>query len=415
MKILLLTPQPPYPPHQGPALRNYHIIRALAARHEIHLLTFLEPGQLNQAEALNHLRQFCAAITSVPTPHRTRRQRVLRMLSRREPDMAHRLESSAFASALVSLLQHEAFDLVHVEGIEMAHAMPLLRRLSPQSQILFDDYNVEAALQWRAFLADVRSPARWPAAAYSLVQAHRLRRYEAHICRLADHVTVTSDVDRAHLQAMVPGIGISVIPNTIDVARYARRPAEPLPHYDVVYTGKMDYRPNVDAMLWFEREIWPHVRAHRPDATWAIVGQKPHPRLNHLREREGVTVTGYVPEVLPYLAGARVYTIPLRVGSGTRLKLVESMAAGRAVVSTRLGVEGYPVEHGRHLLLADDPRAFADAVLRLLADPDERRRLGAAARTFAARYDWRQLIPRFDRLYAALEENQIKRGAPASR
>ena len=139
-----------------------------------------------------------------------------------------------------------------------------------------------------------------------------------------------------------------------------------------------------------------------PEITWAVVGQKPHARLDRLHGVPGITVTGWVEKVQPYLAGARVFIMPFRVGSGTRLKLIEALAAGRAVVSTSLGVEGYPVQDGQELLLADSADEMASKILRLLQDSDFRAQLGKTGREFSQQYDWRKVIPIFDQVYEAL-------------
>ena len=164
----------------------------------------------------------------------------------------------------------------------------------------------------------------------------------------------------------------------------------------------MDYRPNVDAVLWFADAVWPGIRAQKPEATFAIVGQKPHARLERLRDVPGITLTGWVDSVRPYLLGAGVFIMPFRIGSGTRLKLIEAMAVGKAIVSTSIGAEGFAVRDGHALLLADTAAEMGTAVLHLLAHPAERERLGQNARQFAQQYDWRQVIPRFDELYRQL-------------
>ena len=217
----------------------------------------------------------------------------------------------------------------------------------------------------------------------------------------ADAVIAVSEEDQRHLAALADdGRPIACIPNALAVDDYRWDGLVPeSARFDLVFTGKMDYRPNVDGVLWFAEAVWPLVRKARPATTWAVVGQRPHARLTVLRAQPGITVTGRVVEVQPYLAGAAVYIVPLRVGSGTRLKLIESMAAGCAVVSTTVGAEGFPVESGRELILADTPGEFAAAVLALLADPARRTALGEQARAFAAQYDWRQVAPLFDRVY----------------
>jgi polysaccharide biosynthesis protein PslH len=326
------------------------------------------------------------------------------MISTRRPDMAHRLHSPVFNATLRQLLAEETFDVVQVEGIELARSIEIVRQASPRSKIVFDDHNAETELQRRNMQTDLALPRRWPAAAYSAVQVGRLRRFEAWACGAADWVTAVSAADQSHLQALIAPATtpISVIPNCLDVAQY-RLDGETAVPFDVVFSGKMDYRPNVDAALWFADEVWPRILAQRPSATWAIVGQKPHPRLARLRDLPGVTVTGWVARVQPYLAGAGVVALPFRIGSGTRLKLIEAMAAGKALVSTPIGAEGFPVQHGREIVLAEGGAALATAVLHLLDNAEERARLGQAAQQFAQRYDWRVVVPQFETIYEQLE------------
>jgi len=164
----------------------------------------------------------------------------------------------------------------------------------------------------------------------------------------------------------------------------------------------MDFRPNVDAVLWFARKVLPRVRASVPEVHFVVVGQRPHRRLDVLRGDPAVTLTGWVEDTRPYIAQAAVYVAPLRMGGGTRLKLLEAMAMGKAVITTRLGAEGYPVAGGRELLLADTPADFAAAVVALLRAPERRAELGRVARAFVEqRYDWRVIVPLVEAVYEA--------------
>jgi glycosyltransferase involved in cell wall biosynthesis len=167
-----------------------------------------------------------------------------------------------------------------------------------------------------------------------------------------------------------------------------------------VFTGTMDFRPNVDAVLWFARKVLSRVRAQVPEAHFLVVGQRPHRRLDELRGAPAVALTGWVEDARPYIAQAAVYVAPLRIGGGTRLKLLEAMAMGKPVVATRLGAEGYPVADGRELLLADTPADFAAAVVALLRAPERRVELGRVARAFVEQqYDWRAIVPRVEAVY----------------
>lgn len=397
MKILLLTPQRPYPPHQGTTLRNFNLIKQLAGQHELHLITFLEPDQTPHDPG--PLPQFCQSITTIPMPIRTMRTRLRQLLLTARPDMSWRLWSPEFVKRLTQYLSQNQVDLVQIEGIEMAPYLAIMEQASPKPKIIYDAHNAEWILQKRACLADVRTPRRWIAALYSWVQWQRLRRYEADLLRRVDHTIAMSPPDEAALREVCPDATMTVVPNGVDVAAYTHYQGQPIP-YDLLFTGKMDFRPNIDAVLWFGQHVWPLIQAKRPETTFAIVGQRPHPRLDGLRELSGLTITGFVESVQPYLAGAKVYVAPLRVGGGTRLKLMEAMAMGVPIVSTTVGAEGFPVTHAQELLLADTPIAFAEAVLELLQNPTRRAKVGQSGQQFAQEnYDWKTLVPRLAQVY----------------
>ena len=401
MNVLILTPQLPYPPRQGTALRNWGLVRGLSARHRVTLLSFVAPG--DDPHPAPPLQAACARIETVPQPHHPLRRRLLHLALTRLPDMALRLESPLFRQRLADLLAQQSFDVAMIEGIELAPYVDLLSAAQPRPLILFDDHNCEYLLQKRTFLTDLARPLRWHAAAYSFVQWQRLRRVEARICRLADRVLAVSAPDAAGLRRLVPGLSPTVIPNGIDLSAYPPDlpPTPAMGDAALVFTGKMDFRPNVDAVLWFARHILPRITQQVPQAHLWVVGQQPHRRLQALRDHPAVTLTGWVDDTRPYLAGSAVVVAPLRAGGGTRLKLLEAMAMERAVVTTRFGAEGFPVTSDRELVLADTPQHFAAAVVALLQDPARRAALGRTARRFVQTgYDWEVLIPRLEAVLA---------------
>jgi glycosyltransferase involved in cell wall biosynthesis len=224
-------------------------------------------------------------------------------------------------------------------------------------------------------------------------------------------VAAVSEEDRRTLLRLQPAALIGVVPNGVDTAHFSRAAlagerAGPLSlaASTLVFSGTLDFRPNVDAVLWFAREVLPRVRARRPEARLLVVGKRPAPALRALAEQGALTLTGEVPDARPYIAGAAVYVVPMRIGGGVRLKLLEALALETPVVSTGMGAEGVAGLRGdEHCLLADDPAGFAVAVLRLLDEPTLARRLGAAGRELArARYDWTAIVPRLEALYAEL-------------
>lgn len=397
MRILLLTPQRPYPPHQGTTLRNFNLVKELAKRHRVCVLTFLEPDQ-NPGDP-GPLPELCEWIETIPVPQRSTGLRLRQMLTTSRPDMSLRLWSPQLADRLTARLREKSFDVVEIEGIEMAPYLSTIESAQPRPLIIYDAHNAEWILQQRAFLADAQRPARWPAAAYSWVQWQRLRRYEADLLRRVDHTIAMSQPDEIALREVAPAAPITIIPNGVDLTAYDEFHGDPIP-YDLLFTGKMDFRPNIDAVLWFGQRVLPLIQARRPDVTLAIVGQRPHARLEVLRSQPGVTITGYVADVRPYLAGATVYVAPLRVGGGTRLKLLEAMMMRAPIVSTTVGAEGFPVANGREMILADEPESFASAVLDLLENPVQRAELGAAGRAFAeTSYGWDRLVPQLEEIY----------------
>ena len=395
MRILFLTPQLPYPPHQGAALRNFNLIKNLARDHEIHILSFGDPAQ-----DPGPLIRYCATIRVIPFPRRRSVERMVTTFLSRHADMELRLRSVDFRRRLESLLQKEGFDIIQAEGLEMAQYLSLAPRRGRPVPV-FDDHNAEYVLQRRAWELDRHSPFRWPSAIYSLIQWQKLARYERQVCQRAGAVVAVSEADRRALEALAPGLSVTVVPNGIDPDYFYPYPerVQKACGTRLVFTGTLDYRPNVDALVWFCREVLSRVARREPEVKLYIVGQRPHRRVQALAG-ERVVITGWVPDVRPYLARSAVYVVPLRIGGGTRFKLLEAMASGVPVVSTRLGAEGIAVVDGEDVLLADSASDFAERVLELLRSPERAARLARRARErVVAEYDWRLLVPRLREVY----------------
>src|SRR5262249_36500839 len=219
------------------------------------------------------------------------------------------------------------------------------------------------------------------------VEFAKMLRYEQEMVRKFEHIIAVSEHDRRMMSAWVDADRITVAPTGVDLRQF-RPSAQPAQVGSLVtFVGAMDWEPNIDAVEYFCREIWPAVRSSVPSAQFRIVGRNPDRRVRSLVS-ESVEVTGSVPSVLDHLRESAVIVVPLRIGGGTRIKIYEAMATGKAVVSTSVGAEGLDVHHGKDIVLSDAPSSFADDVSRLLLDADLRIRYERAAAELASRYDW---------------------------
>lgn len=405
MRLLILAPQLPWPPNQGTALRNLNLIRVLAARHAVHLVCFGE-----EAADRGPLPDWGVAVTLVPAPPpRPFLRRLWELPTQPTPDLLRRLASPAMDRCLAGLAETLAgqMDVLQVEGIEMApFGISLHRQLARRGaapRLIYDAHNAEWILQDRAWRADLkRGPSGLPGVLYSLLQTAKLRRYERRLLRAADAVVAVSAADADVLRTLAPGVAPVVVPNGVDTEVYRPDPTIAADPDLVVFTGKMDFRPNIDGMAWFCEGVWPLARALRPTLRLAIVGRDPVPRVRALASAAtGIEVTGAVEDVRPYIARAGIVVVPLRVGGGTRLKVLEAMAAGKAIVATRLGAEGLDLVDDREALLADEPEAMARAIVVLAGDGARRAELGRAARVRAERdYRWEGLVGGMEGVYA---------------
>jgi sugar transferase (PEP-CTERM/EpsH1 system associated) len=387
MRILWLTTNLLLPLDKGGKLRTWHLMRHLAARHKITCVCFADPD-LPEA---NYAGMSAVSSELVTVPRRERSKEglgffaaVVRNLFQRLPYAVAQYKSSAFRRAVRVALARKSYDRVVCDFLVPAVNLP--ERL-PCPAVLFT-HNVEAEI-WRRH---AETETGWLRKRLYAAQWSRMLGFEQRSLARFDRVLAVSDVDRETLHRLYPRSltsQVAVIPTGVDTAYFAPAPVDPARGRRLIFTGSMDWLPNVDGVECFCREILPRIQEAEPDTTFTIVGRAPTPAVRRLAGQRGVEVTGTVEDVRPYLTDAAVYVVPLRIGGGTRLKIFEAMAAGRAVVSTSVGAEGLPTENGRHLLLADDPEAFARAVVTLLRDADARQAIEREARALVtARYDW---------------------------
>jgi sugar transferase (PEP-CTERM/EpsH1 system associated) len=398
MRILVLSPVLPHPPTWGFVTRVYQFLRLLASRHSVSLLTYSD-GE--HAEDLAALRSICADVHSVPIERPNKRLGQAMSLFSPMSYQWRSHYSARMQQQLTALTTGQPFDVIQVESSQVA-CFDFDRR----AVLVIDEHNIEYELLYRAFLTESSTLRR----AYNWVEFRKFRREEISAWRRASGVATTSAREAEIIRGIV-NRPARTVPNGVDV-EYFSAGREPVDPNAIVMTGLMKYRPNVDAAVYFVREVLPRIVAVRPGLVFYVVGGEPSEEVKQLAG-PNVVVTGTVPDVRPYVRKAAVFVVPLRMGSGTRLKVLEGLSMEKAMVSTSLGCEGIDVEHNRHLLIADDASAFAAAVLRLLDDPGLATTLATAGRDLVeARYRWESVVSELESFYGELLDRH--RAAPAS-
>ena len=407
MNVLFLSQIVPYPPHGGVLQRGYNVLRELGRHADVHLLAFWHPDTLpaeRLAESRDALGRFCASIEYFPLwPKRSALARRLAFAAGVAwpvpfSVLAHR--SRMFAARVDEILQTRSIDVAHFDTI----ALSQFDRYDAVTRVV-THHNIESMLMGRRAAAERSFAAR----AYMRAQTRRLIRYEAQMSPRFDMNIVMSASDAAALERIAPGVETAIVPNGVDLEYFHPRPGGETPA--MIYTGGMNMFANRDAVMHFLQTSWPAIKAAVPEAVFYAVGQDPPRELLQLATpQSGIVATGYVDDVRPWVARSAVYVVPLRVGGGTRLKVVDAMAQAKALVSTSVGCEGIDVTPDENIVIADEPRAFADAVVRLLRAPAERERLGRAARAFVEqRYAWPVIGQRLLEAYERAAKSRERR------
>ena len=383
MNILFVSPRQCWPVLSGAKLREYHLARALGRRSDITYVFFSEP---RQALPTRTDLPFCKQIVAVPPPARYSAARLVRGLLGRWPLPVENYTSARMTSTIDALVARNRFDLVHLDGVHLAAYVAHLHESAPGLRLAVDWHNIESE-GMRRYAEKGPSAAR---RIYAAVTSRRLAAVERMLLRTAFGNLVCSERERRQLLALAPsGARIAVIENGVDLARFeSHDQADESPRNRIVFVGAMDYHPNIDAMLAFARRIWPALFQAFPDWRLTIVGSSPAPPVLALAAEPGVEVTGTVADVRPYYREAFAAVVPLRMGMGTRLKILEAMAAGVPVVSSSLGAEGLALAPGKDILIADREEDW-HPLLASLAVPSRRDALVEAGRKLVrSRYDW---------------------------
>jgi polysaccharide biosynthesis protein PslH len=415
MRILWLKTELLHPVDKGGRIRTHAMLRELKRRHHVTYLTLDDGGAA--ADAVARADEYCHALERIPFRAAPKFSAgfyadLLRNLASPLPWFVARYRSAAMRRAIAEQVRTGGYDAVVCDFLVPAVNLP--RRL-PCATVLFQ-HNVEAAI-WKRHAEVERNPLK---RAYLRLQWRRAVRYEGAACRRFDHVVAVSPDDREAMRRDYGVQAVTDVPTGVDTDFFRPSGTVAADPHALVFTGSMDWMPNVDAIRHFAQSILPRIRAAVPDVTLTVVGRDPHPDVRALAEADpSITVTGRVDDVRPYMERAALYVVPLRVGGGTRLKIPEAMGMEMPIVSTTVGAEGLPLRDGEHVVLADDPERFADAVVALLRDPPRARRMGAAAAALVREhFGWAAATAPFDdALHAAVRAHaaSAETGATAAR
>ncbi|HEY2645779.1 MAG TPA: glycosyltransferase [Candidatus Acidoferrales bacterium] len=364
-----------------------------------------------------------SGIAKIVTLEKNRRYglwKVLRGLAGPVPVTVLNCWSPRMVGELLHGCRLQKFETVQIEGVHLMEYLPAIRSSLGSPRVVVDWHNIESELMWR-YAGNGVNFLKKAAAART---AKLIERAEDRLLDTADVHTVTSERERKKLWARRPNANIRVVPNGVDAAHFSAREileaslrARPNSHAEdskpsILFVGSMDYHANIDAVLWFSRTVWPEIARNYPQIRFTIVGRDPAPEIRRLAS-ERIHVTGKVDDVRPYYASAIATVVPLRAGSGTRLKILESMAAEVPIVSTRLGAEGIDAEDNVHLLLADDGAEIAAAIGQIISSAETRNRLTIAARKLVtSRYDWSAIGEQLYRIHCELLRERGRHSVP---
>jgi glycosyltransferase involved in cell wall biosynthesis len=394
--ILFVTPNLPIPTSSA-RVRPFNLIKQLATRHQVSALSFIQPSEYSMLEALE---PYCQRIELVPLRSfrhlgkwRNRVQGWLLLLLGRRPRALYTFPVKMMREPLRNMVQTSDLDVVHFEQLYLAELRSEVRQLpavlgeqNVEFQVIKNLQQVSSSpihkirdeLSWRKMLAfETRSIRQFP------------------VC------LAVSEQDASLLREVSGDTEVHVVTNGVDSRAFAPKAAGRRTLNTVLFFGTLNYGPNRDGIGWFCRDVWPVIHSARPDARLEIVGIDPPPDVMVLNELPGVEVTGFVPDIRSKLWTATLGIAPLRWGGGTRLKILEALAAGCPVVSTSAGAEGLDLKDGREILIADTADEFARAVIDLLQDPAKRAELSAAGQhSVAAKYDWSVIAQHLEKAYA---------------
>jgi len=399
MKILVIMPFSPVPPVFGGAIRQYYLLKSLTEKHEVTILTHgtsKDYLQLNEA-----FKSSVKEIHVIPHSWHKKYKRLSQWLGILLWDSSYfkrHMHTRAMQKKIDELFKKHNFDAVHCEFPTMGSY-----RFPDNTLKVLDTHNVEYENFRRMWRKSSRFFSKW----YYFHEYMKVYQEEIEILKKQDCILTTSENDKKIFLKDITHVPFYTIPNGVDTRIFTPKVCD-IEQKSIVFTGSLGYTPNNDGMLYFLDEIFPLIQEQIPDIKIYIVGSSPKPELRR-RANKNIIVTGFVDDVRPYVWRSSVFVVPLRMGSGTRLKVLEALAMQKPVVSTTLGCEGIDVEHGKSILIADEPKQFADSVVNLILSPIMRRYLAEDGyQIIKEKYEWSAIGKSMLTLYDKLEQKKTK-------
>lgn len=420
MRILFLTQIVPFPPDAGPKVKTWHGIRYLVeAGHEITLATFVRPDEQKHLPKLEALCQTVHAVQINRSRINDARYLLQSFLTGR-PFLVERDDLPEMRSLIQRLLASQEFDIIYADQLTMAQfAFPgkAVRRPAHQQQpaLIFDAHNAVWTILKRS-----SETASWFLRPILMRESRAIKRHEGELVLNYDHTLAVTEIDRAALLEAVKSLNslpagqsdaaaarLSVIPIAVDTQTL--QPAGRRPESQRIITlGTLHYPPNADGIRWFAREVYPIIQRRLPKAHLTIIGKNPPQDFLQMaaEQPESITVTGYVPDLDPYMEEAAIMVVPVRAGGGMRVRILEAFARGMPVVTTTVGLEGIEAEPGVEVLVEDAPETFASAVMGLLSNPGWQAQLAQRGRQLAVeKYDWQAVLGQLERVFQQLSSS----------
>lgn len=403
MKILIVTTKSPYPLFEGRALRTYNLIKQAAREHEIHLLSFVQTQE--DLDGIEHMRSICKVVDYEKLYFDGAKTQIIKdaicELFSSAPLPVVKYRTAGMRAKMRKLMQTHQYDLVHLDMLHLADYMDLCG----DTPVTLIEHNVEHVILDRRADNETRPLHR----AYLRYQAAKLKAYEGRACQRAQHVVAVSDLDAQQLRELGPGSRVTSVPNGVDTEYFCTTHAPRKPT-SLVFVGGFTWFPNLDAIRYFCDDILPRLVKLIPDIQLTVIGKQPDTPVAHeIAKHPNVKLAGQVEDIRPDVDAAAAYIVPLRIGGGTRLKILDALSMSKAIISTSVGCEGLEVEDGKTIVIADTPDAFAQAIVSILRNPELAQTIGQQGRQLVeTRYDWAAVAKGLMAVYAETARSRAK-------